>query len=88
MFRNGDHQRNTKFKGGHHGCFGQVRKINIPRIGEDEPLFIPRAQDRLAQGVVEIYKILAASHGSPFSEQVEKEIDRFHHWSGAKKMLD
>ena len=35
---------------------GKYGKLEIPKIGEDEPVFILRAQDLLAQGMVEIYK--------------------------------
>ncbi|UCD78894.1 MAG: hypothetical protein JSW26_26415 [Desulfobacterales bacterium] len=30
---------------------GKYGKLDIPKIGEDEPVFILRAQDRLAQGM-------------------------------------
>jgi hypothetical protein len=67
---------------------GKYGKIEIPRIGEEEPIFILRAQDRLAQGMIEIYKIIAASHGSRLAAQLDEEIDRFRLWSGSKKMPD
>jgi hypothetical protein len=67
---------------------GKYGKIDIPRIGADEPVFILRAQDRLAQGVVEIYKVLVASHGSALAKQLDEEIERFREWSGPKKMPD
>jgi len=66
----------------------QYGKIEIPKIGEEEPVFILRAQDRLAQGIVEIYRVLASSHGSPLAGQLEEEIERFCSWSGPKKMPD
>jgi hypothetical protein len=67
---------------------GKYGKLDIPRIGENEPVFILRAQDRLAQGVVEIYKVLVASHGSPLADHLDEEIERFRNWSGPKKMPD
>jgi hypothetical protein len=67
---------------------GKYGKIDIPRIGADEPVFILRAQDRLAQGVVEIYKVLVASHGSALAKQLDEEIERFREWSGPKKLPD
>jgi hypothetical protein len=67
---------------------GKYGKLDIPRVGENEPVFILRAQDRLAQGVVEIYKVLVASHGSALAQQLEEEIERFRSWSGPKKMPD
>ena len=67
---------------------GKYGKIDIPKIGEDEPVFILRAQDRLAQGMVEIYKVLAASHGSALAEDLDNEIARFRNWKGTRKMPD
>ena len=66
---------------------GKYGKLDIQGIGDNEPIFILRAQDRLAQGVVEIYKVLVASHGSSLAEQLDKEIERFRNWGGPKKML-
>ena len=67
---------------------GKYGKLDIPKIGKDEPVFILRAQDRLAQGMVEIYKILVESHKSEFGKQLDEEIKRFKNWSGPKKMPD
>jgi hypothetical protein len=67
---------------------GKYGKLEIPGIGKDEPVFILRAQDRLAQGVVEIYKVLVASHESALAKQLDREIERFKSWSGPKKMPD
>jgi len=67
---------------------GKYGRMDIPKIGENEPVFILRAQDKLAQGVVEIYKILASSHGSELAGQLDQEIERFRNWSGPKKMPD
>ncbi|MBN1831167.1 MAG: hypothetical protein JW896_03565 [Deltaproteobacteria bacterium] len=67
---------------------GKYGQIHIPKIGGDEPVFILRAQDKLAQGVVEIYKILARSHGSELAGQLDREIERFRSWNGPKKMPD
>ena len=67
---------------------GKYGKLNIPKIGEVEPVFILRAQDRLAQGVVEIYRVLAASHGYSSIDSLDREIDRFRNWEGERKMPD
>ncbi len=67
---------------------GKYGKIKIPKIGEEDPVFILRAQDALAQGTIEIYKILAASHNSPLANQLQKEVDAFKQWSGKRKMPD
>ena len=42
---------------------GKYGKLNIPGIAAEEPVFILRAQDSLAAMVVQIYQLLAASHG-------------------------
>ena len=70
------------------GVSGKYGRLDIPKIGKDEPVFILRAQDILAQGVVEIYKILASSHGSKLAAQLDEEIEHFRNWSGHKKMPD
>jgi len=67
---------------------GKYGRLEIPKIGEDEPVFILRAQDQLAQGMVEIYKVLAASHGSALANDLDKEIARFRDWQGLRKMPD
>lgn len=63
-------------------------KIDIPKVGKDEPVFILRAQDKLALTAIEMYKSLAASHGSPVADALQKEINRFRRWAGAKKIPD
>ena len=63
-------------------------KIDIPKIGDDEPVFILRAQDRLAEGTIEIYKVITSQHGSHLDDWLDKEIERFRNWTGPKKMPD
>lgn len=65
---------------------GKYEKVNIPKIGETEPIFILRAQDKLAEPTIEIYRLLAASHGSGLADQLQKEIDNFRKWGGMKKL--
>jgi hypothetical protein len=67
---------------------GKYGKIEIPKIGGDEPVFILRAQDRLAQGIIEIYKVITSQHGSHLKDGLDKEIERFRKWTGPKKMPD
>lgn len=67
---------------------GKYGKISIPKIGAEEPVFILRAQDRLAEAMIEIYRIMVASHDSPLARELDKEIDRFRSWTGSKKMPD
>jgi hypothetical protein len=67
---------------------GKYGKLNIPRIGEEEPVFILRAQDRLAEPAIEMYRLLAASHGCRLAEGLQKEVENFRHWKGTKKLPD
>jgi hypothetical protein len=67
---------------------GKYGKVSIPKIGDDEPVFILRAQDILATATVEIYKVLLESHGSPMVKDVDQEIQIFKHWPGSKKTPD
>jgi len=67
---------------------GKYGKVTIPRIGEDEPVFILRAQDRFAQGMIEIYKVIASFHDSPLGTELDREIERFRAWTGRRKMPD
>jgi hypothetical protein len=63
-------------------------KVDIPKIGSDEPVFILRAQDRLAEEAIGMYRVLAKSRGSKISDSLEREMDAFHNWSGNKKLPD
>jgi hypothetical protein len=67
---------------------GKYGEINIPGIGPKEPVFVLRAQDNLAESTIEMYKSLAASHGSPVVGTLAKEIERFQQWQGKKKLPD
>jgi len=67
---------------------GKYGKLNIPRIGEEEPVFILRAQDKLAEPAIEMYRLLTASHGRQIADAVQKEVERFRQWQGSKKMPD
>ena len=67
---------------------GKYGKLQIPKVGEEEPVFILRAQDRLAQAAIEMYGALAASHGCKVAESVHKEVDRFRAWGGSRKLPD
>ena len=67
---------------------GKYGKVDIPKIGKDEPVFILRAQDTLAAPTIEMYRLLLASHQSPMVGNLEKEIASFRQWSGKKKMPD
>ena len=67
---------------------GKCGKIDIPNIGENEPVFVLRARDKLAEHAIEMYRALAASHGAPVADTLQKEIDSFRRWSGQKKIPD
>ncbi len=67
---------------------GKYGTIDISRIGKDEPVFILRAQDKLAEPAIEMYRLLAASHGSKVVTALQKEIDSFRQWKGVKKIPD
>jgi hypothetical protein len=67
---------------------GKYGKISIPHIGEDEPVFVLRAQDRIAGDAIEMYRLLASSHNIKFTYSLQKEIDAFKDWKGNKKLPD
>lgn len=67
---------------------GKYGKVDIPKIGEDEPVFILRAQDRLAEGTIQIYKVITSQHGSHLEDGLDQELESFRNWSGPKKMPD
>jgi hypothetical protein len=67
---------------------GKYGKVDIPKIAEKEPVFILRAQDKLAVTIIDMYRLLAASHGSPLAGKLQKEIDAFLNWEGLKKLPD
>lgn len=67
---------------------GKYGKVDIPGIGEDEPVFILRAQDNLASPAIEMYRALAASHGSLVVSTLQSEIRSFDKWGGQRKIPD
>lgn len=67
---------------------GKYGKLNIPKIGADEPVFVLRAQDKLAEATIEMYRLIVASHGLPLAGALQKEIEGFRQWKGHKKMPD
>jgi hypothetical protein len=62
--------------------------IKIDKIGDQEPVFIIRAQDKLAAPIIEIYKVLALSHGCQIANTLSAELERFISWKGRKKLPD
>ena len=67
---------------------GKYGKADIPKVGADEPVFILRAQDKLAGPAIEMYRLLAASHDCQLAYDLEKEIESFRNWPGPKKTPD
>ncbi|MGH7117670.1 MAG: hypothetical protein ACREFP_01510 [Acetobacteraceae bacterium] len=67
---------------------GKYGKVDVTGIAADEPIFIIRAQDRLAEAALELYRALAASHGAAVAAGVDRERDRFRNWKGKKKLPD
>jgi hypothetical protein len=67
---------------------GKYGKVSIPRVGDNEPVFILRAQDKLAGEAIEMYRTLALSHGAKVGSTLDKEIDAFKQWKGNKKLPD
>ena len=63
-------------------------KIDIPKIKDDEPVFILRAQDQLAEGIIEIYRVLAVSHQPSLKNSLDEVVKRFRDWKGQKKIPD
>ncbi len=67
---------------------GKYGRLSIPRIAEDEPVFILRAQDELAEPAIQMYRLLALSHGRQIADGLQKEINRFQQWKGPRKLPD
>ena len=67
---------------------GKYGELSIPKIADNEPVFILRAQDSLAIPAIEMYRALAASHGREIADSVRKEIENFQQWPGNKKLPD
>ena len=63
-------------------------KFDMPKVREDEPVFVLRAQDELAGPTLEMYKILAASHGATVAKTIDQEIEQFRQWKGPRKLPD
>ncbi len=63
-------------------------KVKIANVGEEEPVFILRAQDKLAAPTIEIYRTLAETHGSKLAGSLGREIENFRKWQGKRKLPD
>lgn len=67
---------------------GKYRKVDTPRIEAKEPVFIRRVQDALAEPALEMYQLLADSHGCRLSPDLDDEIERSHDWSATTRLPD
>lgn len=63
-------------------------KVNIGKVGDEEPVFIIRAQDRLAVSAIRMYQALAESHDLPLAGDIDRVMDDFRKWSGKRKIPD
>ena len=60
--------------------------VDVPMIGENEPVFILRGQDVLALSAIEMYRLLAEAHGCKVADALTKEISLFRQWSGERRL--
>jgi len=67
---------------------GKYGKLDIPKIAADEPVFILRGQDLLAATAIQMYQLLARSHGRALAGDLDREVLAFQKWHGARKMPD
>jgi hypothetical protein len=67
---------------------GKYGTVSIASIPDDEPIFILRAQDELADTAIGIYRLLTASHHCKIADSVQKEVEKFQQWPGNKKLPD
>jgi hypothetical protein len=67
-------------------------KVNISRIGPDEPVFILRAQDKLAEAAIEkfsrLWRLLMVLPWRRISRRRLMHSDAFKSWGGRKKIPD
>ncbi len=61
-------------------------RLDIPTIGEDEPVFILRGRDALAESAIEMYRLLAEAHGCSVGEALAREVGHFKRWPGDRRM--
>ena len=63
-------------------------KIYIQKIGSNEPVFILRARDRLAEETLKVYRFLAVSHEPSLKNILDKVVTRVRNRKGPKKIPD
>lgn len=62
--------------------------LTVSKVEDEEPVFIIRAQDRLAVPAIQMYKALAESHDLELAGELEGVIEDFRQWKGKTKMPD
>lgn len=67
---------------------GKYGDVDIPKVAKDEPVFILRAQDKLALLTTKMYQLMAESHGLKLAGMLQTQIDSFAAWKGFKKLPD
>ena len=67
---------------------GKYGNVDIPKVAKDEPVFILRAQDKLALPTIKMYQLMADSHGLKLAGMLRQQIDNFASWKGKSKMPD
>lgn len=61
-------------------------KLSIPMVEENEPVFILRGRDVLAESAIEMYRLLAEAHGCEVAEALSREIMTFKEWTGQRSL--
>jgi len=67
---------------------GKYGNVSIPHVGDNEPVFILRAQDKLALAAIEMYKILAETNDADVASRLDDQIETFRRWGGRRKTPD
>ncbi|HON39659.1 MAG TPA: hypothetical protein PLP60_06435 [Deltaproteobacteria bacterium] len=67
---------------------GKYGNVSIPHVGDNEPVFILRAQDKLALAAIEMYKILAETSDADVASRLDDQIEAFRRWGGRRKTPD
>ena len=63
-------------------------RLAIPWIEDNEPIFILRARDALAESAIQMYRLLAEAHGCSLGQRIHDEIQAFQQWKGNKQLPD
>ena len=61
-------------------------RLQIPMVGEDEPVFVIRAQDLLAESAMQIFRLPAEAHGCQAGPVLTKEISGFRQRQAERRL--